>query len=776
MRTFNKLMALFFSLSIFINFIGIMSIDSYGDQINNTVFINTEDDNEYNFFKTHDSNEYKFIKNSDNGELKEEDDDKSKETGDGDLDKSIGNLDEVDKKEKSNQEFNLQDGINIFNNNFEFRSNILPELLLARSFSNPITPPETVAEDQIAPSNYLQIIDSIPDANISILEHGSGVIDERKLDASSERKNDALWNADWDIASNHIFSRYEKGGALSVRFRGSDTNADNYDFSAEAGWREKDLSLKTTDMWVKVKYTNAAYYNGKLVDAVATIKVTPSKNRTPGASWAKPNYSNKDNWNDDWSRSSYYPTIQLSDILYQGWCWQNVKEINIDLQFFNKNDNNPIQFNSGKFGDNEATYYTINSLNPIRTQRNGENPPTAYGPEYVLPDSNTINKAYVIPGSHIVTSYDGGSPKTGIQYAYNGGKAPWGDNYGTNFGDEQDYPHHPDWSYNSVLFTTSNTDRMNFTMGNLERDPKVDYVAPPDHPEYTTSQDVKRTNFVWTSMSTQAFRNPTVELKNIPVEKNWKDSSGDLQSVRVMLYAQWIQNGVNHKRLIQSILLTEDKDWKGEFKNIPTESSMENKLNLAPGGYEYVIEEDVPDGYELESISQSSNGGYIISNKKEFPKEFDLPIQKKWYSATNIEINQSGLPDVEIKLYRKTSNGENELVKINGSDSIFLKRDNDGYWKYTYKKLPTQNDDGKFYTYWIEEVVPTGFIEITVDGENKLEIRKDMDLSKISSLVVKNRLTPQLPTTGGIGSVFIISLGVVISTIGLMYVKRLNSM
>lgn len=289
-----------------------------------------------------------------------------------------------------------------------------------------------------------------------------------------------------------------------------------------------------------LKYTNAAYYKGGLVDAVATIKVTPMKNRTPGANWGNENYGN----------IKYYPIIQISDVLYRGWNWQNVDEINVDLQLIDKNSGQPIDFNAGAFGDFSATYYTINSLNEASIQGDGEYPAAAYGPEYVFPKADTVSNVYVIPSSHIKTSYNGGP---GVQYAYNGGSDYW----------DGDDPSHPNWSQNSVLFTTSNTNHLNFTMGNLAR-----------HPQ---DQRVPRTNFVWTSISTQSFTNYYVEYIDIPVEKKWSDGQyndhGD-DAIDVELYYEYYKNGQRFEKKVSKKTLNKSANWKGTFFQQPNIESL----------------------------------------------------------------------------------------------------------------------------------------------------------------------------------------------------------
>lgn len=139
-------------------------------------------------------------------------------------------------------------------------------------------------------------------------------------------------------------------------------------------------------MWVKVKYTDATYYDGELVDAEAIIKVTPFKTRTNRSRWS-PNggynyWGNKTYADKDNDKPIYYPTIQISGLLHGGWVRQNVDEFNVDISFYRKGSTTPITL-KGTFNDEEATYYTINSLNPEYNYTDGTMVLNMYFPKMV---------------------------------------------------------------------------------------------------------------------------------------------------------------------------------------------------------------------------------------------------------------------------------------------------------------------------------------------------------------------------------------------------------
>lgn len=595
--------------------------------------------------------------------------------------------------------------------------------------TTPISGTSTIAANEIAPANYLQIIDRIAGAKVEILETGPGVNATKSLNPW-EVAND-LWSGKFNDA---IFSKLSGNGygGYTIQFKPSNTSAYGYTTDPKAGWDNSDLNLSTSSMWVKIKYTNAAYYDGELVDAIAVIKITPFKNRTEGASWS----------NGDYTNNTYYPLVQISDLLYRGWNWQNVNEINVDLQLFKKGSSSPIQFSEGNFGDMEATYYTVNSLNPTSIQGEGENPAATYGPEYVLPKKGTYSGAYVIPSSHIVTSY-GGDTSMGTQYAYNGGSSYW----------DGDDPSHHNWSQNSVLFTTKATTHLNFTMGNLSRDPQ--------------QQSVKRTNFVWTSISTQSFTNSYVKYIDIPVEKKWQGpgAGDDVSTVTVKLYAKYKLNYQDKEYEFRNLTLTKDSNgnWKGKFIGVPDLPSLKKLLEKHHKGgtitdQTYIVKEVYLDGKEItntdyeSTINGNMNSGFVINNKR---VKNGLTVIKNWQDQNGNQItgnDTSKFPEVKVLLKRKIKTGNYSWIE----DSSFSKEvslNYDGNWKNVINGLDIKDSQNREYVYYIiEQNIPKGFrivsykpssssnplvctgIEIgnkTTD-ENKLEVTNAKDLADVN--------------------------------------------
>ena len=698
----------------------------------------------------------------------------------------------------------------------------------------PIAPTQPITSGMIAPINKLQIPKNIPNPSVQILAKGSGVARTQDF----HTKGTSLWEGEFINGYDGNIA----GSALGVGFTPANQSASNFKKNPNAGWNTKDLSLSSTNMWIKVRYTNAAYYEGRLVDAIATIKVTPYKNRNKNAVWWVREYG-----------GVYTPVIQIGYSLYNGWSWQNVKEINIELQFYEKGANTPIQFQGGSYNDEEATYYTINSLNPASVFND-----LAYGPEYVLPANGSYTAAYTIGSkSHIKIYYDGW--KGGKQYAYNGGVEAWdGDNHGAN------------WSQNSVLLTTSNTNKLSFTMGNLERNP-----ALPD--------GVPKTNYIWATISTDAFTGTYVKYKDIPIQKIWSDPEYEHPEITVELYATWKENGVAKKKLRQAQKLSKGNNWKSSFVQVPDEDSMLKIIQKSSPGkkitdFKYEIKEkNKPDGYnETHSGDSKGTSGFTVTNAKivtgltvkkiwwsdsknqeivysdtknlkpvtvhlkrksngTIDSTFDkimkltyanhwkveesnlaikdgmgkdytyfieeekntlsdnfvlknysspngiilntdksknnlsvtnaeilvnLTVQKLWYDKDNHGIANAQLPKkLEVKLYR-TTNGKTSGGTLVGTIQLERSTTTPYVWKKTGRYPYKEKSTGKYYTYYIEEVVPKYYLEISNASEKKVTFT-DTNIGETATLTVKNKVNPTYPNTGGSGILPYLVLGII---------------
>lgn len=598
--------------------------------------------------------------------------------------------------------------------------------------SRGITQPETITEGDIAPFNNMQIIKNMPSTSrVEIIDVGSQVDSYVRVSGGNQTQtNNRVHGGDYRIEDTgygldpNIRKAMDNSSrtAMLVRFKPSNWSDRGYQTDPNSGWSESDLSLDTTGMWVKVRYTDAAYYDGQLVDAIATIKVTPYKNRTININNGSEYYS---------AYSQYYPLIEISDLLFGGWVWQNVNKFQVDLQFVPRggDESQAILMPEGDLNSKNAAYYTINSLDPQREPSWDYPNPAAYGPESVVPAEGTVSGAYVVPNSNIVTSYAGGP--NGNQTAYNGGTTPWGTVAGRESID--DVPGSDTWSLNSVLFTTSATTHVTVTLGNLERSP--------------VSQRVPRTNYVWATISTEAFTNNFVKYIDIPIQKVWQDEENSHESVTIDLYAVWTADGKKAETLIQSQTLSDENNWNTVFKQVPDQESLEKiiRQNFTQDAREIhydVREREISSDYQPSySGDSTAETGFTVTNKK---VKTGLTITKKWQENGAAIDNEStkDFGKIKVTLKRKVGN----LVDATFQQDVELLYDTDGTksWKKSIDGLPIADENGVKYTYFIEEDMSTipDFFYIKDYLNNGIELSQTKDNNHLG--VTNNRESSQL--------------------------------
>lgn len=623
---------------------------------------------------------------------------------------------------------------------------------LASSTNVPLPTPQVINDGDIAPMNRLRIVDKIQGANIEILEKGSAVKEIKRINQVNTTTGYKDSDTKFGRMPSTLYSSFHREGdqvtngqsefsEIVVQFKGSDVTPADFYINANAGWNPSDLNLDTTNMWIKVKYSNAAYYDGELVDAVALIKITPFKNRTfdPNNSnyqyIATPNYTLSNPMNN-WAmtKQPFYPTIQLSQLLYRGWVWQNVKEFQVDLQFYQKSGT-LINFEKATMKDKKATYYTINSLNPEGTDFEKYGTFTrspVHGPEFVYPYD--ISNAYTIDISNIKTSYNGGTDAD-PQYGYHGGSEPWGG--------KDDVLGSPTFSKNSVTMTTSETSHIKMTLGNMLK--KASGANEKDQ-----GQDVMRTNYVWATISTDAFTNNIVNYIDIPVQKKWVGTIPDLpKGIPVQIISQWKQDGKLMQEVEQEQYLTKENNWQVVFKQLPTEEDMIQILKKQASGatitdFKYSVKEitdgiDVLKDYDIQYAGDSSN--FVITN---IAKKTSLTVKKLWQeNDVLIENNLTqNFSPVTVHLKRKIQNtldsNFDQLIQLTYNE------DSTKSWQAKVADLPINDSTNQAYIYFIEE--DTKGIEpfylkdyinnnITLsfnEDENKIEVINEKQTAKIN--------------------------------------------
>lgn len=184
--------------------------------------------------------------------------------------------------------------------------------------------------------------------------------------------------------------------------------------------------------------------------------------------------------------------------------------------------------------------------------------------------------------------------------------------------------------------------------------------------------------------------NLRVGTTDVDITKRWKDENETNRpdTIKVNL----LQNGDFYKEYE----VTKENDWKLSISDLP-------KYDQTGKAYEYsVTEHDVP-GYT------SQVDGFDITNTRSDMKT--IHITKSW-----LDDDAQNRPDtIEVELYRSIADGDKELV-----DTLEVTHEND--WSLEVKDLPAFDDNGKAYTYEIEEKEVDGY-KTTVNGFDITNLR-----------------------------------------------------
>lgn len=662
--------------------------------------------------------------------------------------------------------------------------------------------PEKVGKDTYAPMNNLQILDNMEGAKAEITGVGSGVdlyegkeqikyisadteTDEyaNSVDKSISQGN--FWNNDSNDGYGLYNSMYKsmRGekhyGGIAILFTSSSKDYvfgtydgyNGYDWVYEEGWKSADRSLETTTMTVSVKYTNVGYYKGRLINAYATIKITPSKNRNSSAPWDNDNFS---------YRGNYQPMIQLSNCLYRGWVWQNVREFHVDLSFAYSDDEKQQKIKlvgaanqkNQNYNAMDATYYVINSLNPTIDTSSWETNPHYTGPEYILPTQDDgIANAYIVDRydkngevytSNIQTSY---TVKNQTLYAYNGG---------TNVWDEKNDAIGADgFAENSVMIMPNACYSLSFTLGQLDRE--------PSNEGYNNSK--MHSSSMWSSISTTPFSTERQPI-HIDYTKQWKgittQERNKIHYLTVELYLEGtvVETGEKYQELLRTDTIKQVNGlWNGSFRSLPLLDYAEDENGAAIINKRYVIKEtkiEMKDGtvidltanpntYQtsytyldangqeqqgnelsqttLKDNTKGSDGSYNI---KESFIIYNEAVKKGSIKIKKIDDAKQGINGVTFRLYRAKVNGEvwtEDTTKETSDATTENINGEDGVCQFT------DLEEGK---YLIKEIkTKQGYI--LLKNPIQVDLPYDLNGTRVYDLTytVSNGQAFDLPQTGG---------------------------
>lgn len=233
--------------------------------------------------------------------------------------------------------------------------------------------------------------------------------------------------------------------------------------------------------------------------------------------------------------------------------------------------------------------------------------------------------------------------------------------------------------------------------------------------------------------------------------------------IKVTLKRKFGQTGDG--QFSQVVELKYDSDaslsWKVTVDNLPIKDSYGRVMT-------YYIEEDVttlPPNFYIKSYVNDkpldpnpTNNQLSVTNER---LTGNITIRKLWYMNDGETLLANGeLPSrLKVKLYR-TTNGQTtggELFK----EITLIRQGTEGNYRWTLTEpVPITDNNKNFYTYYIEEEQPVGYLEISAASE-KTTTFTSSNYQTTPTLTVKNKVNPVYPSTGGFGSRPYMMIGII---------------
>ncbi len=227
------------------------------------------------------------------------------------------------------------------------------------------------------------------------------------------------------------------------------------------------------------------------------------------------------------------------------------------------------------------------------------------------------------------------------------------------------------------------------TFGPLEK-----YDAAGQEIKYTVKEDVVvgyAPAITGDAEKGYTITNYDTEKIKIPVQKVWRGPARPEIMVRLLADGK-----VTDKQLLLTANSDPEKNWKGEFADLPKYSQKD--------GHEiaYTIDEVKIENYDSKISQKDLNDitkGFTITNTN--TEKIDIPVTKRWVGAVadqiTIDLLQNGAI-VRTQILNRADYGE-------------------GVWNYTFKDLPKYDEaTGKAYDYTVSErYIPWYSVQISGD-------------------------------------------------------------
>lgn len=186
------------------------------------------------------------------------------------------------------------------------------------------------------------------------------------------------------------------------------------------------------------------------------------------------------------------------------------------------------------------------------------------------------------------------------------------------------------------------------------------------------------------------FEIQNVITQSLTVDKEWLDESADHRpnEIAITLY----QNDTE----FDSLTLNANDQWEGTFTDLPVYDAEGNV-------YDYRVEEESVDNYELVDITET-DAGFSIENVR--VGTIDISGDKTWLDSDSTDRPES------ITLNLMQNGEEIASQEITESDN----------WSYSFDELDAFDNEGQGYVYTVEEEPVDGY-ETIIDGYDITNVR-----------------------------------------------------
>lgn len=261
--------------------------------------------------------------------------------------------------------------------------------------------------------------------------------------------------------------------------------------------------------------------------------------------------------------------------------------------------------------------------------------------------------------------------------------------------------------------------------------------------EYTVKEDQVPSGYLTDGTAqgsaAEGFTVTNTLTTNVDVQKLWRGTEpGDEGEVVVGLYRKSegtpeepaAVRGTDGRPL--TLALNEGNEWQAAFTDLP-------RFDGEGRRYLYEVREETVGGIPAEEsgfvihVKDEQNDGTFSCQIINVP-ETEISGTKTWLDNHNAGGTRP--ETLELKIYRSTEDGEEEevtaeILEADGAVLAWTGTDTD-VWTYTCSGLPAADDEGRPYTYRVEEVVPSGYASRAEGGDftNTLTAEVDIFITK----------------------------------------------